>query len=88
MNRTPLHTGTASGSRLRTQGTARQGHRPGTGRRTGQDVRSAPRRQEFALPVTRTEALPAVWTVAEPEVGGMSPGRQAGPDAGRVPRDR
>ncbi|MFB6959826.1 DEAD/DEAH box helicase [Streptomyces sp. NPDC056309] len=65
MNRTPRHTGTASGSRFRTQRTARQGPRPGTGRKTGQGARSAPRRQEFALPVTLTEPLPAVETFTE-----------------------
>ncbi|MFD8396125.1 DEAD/DEAH box helicase, partial [Streptomyces sp. NPDC059680] len=64
MNRTPRHTGTASGSRFRTQRTGRQGPRPGTGRKTGQGARSAPRRQEFALPVTLTEPLPAVETFA------------------------
>ncbi|MFF4144151.1 DEAD/DEAH box helicase [Streptomyces sp. NPDC001698] len=65
MNRTPRHTGTASGSRFRTQRTGRQGPRPGTGRKTGQGARSAPRRQEFALPVTLTEPLPAVETFTE-----------------------
>jgi superfamily II DNA/RNA helicase len=65
MNRTPRHTGTASGSRIRTQGTGRQGPRPGTGRKTGQGARSAPRRLEFALPVTLTEPLPAVETFTE-----------------------
>ncbi|MDF3301739.1 DEAD/DEAH box helicase [Streptomyces tropicalis] len=65
MNRTPRHTGTASGSRFRAQGTDSQGPRPGTGRRTGQGARSAPRRQEFALPATLTEPLPAAETFTE-----------------------
>jgi superfamily II DNA/RNA helicase len=65
MNRTPRHTGTASGSRSRTQRAGRQGPRPGTGRKTGQGARSAPGRQEFALPVTLTEPLPAVETFTE-----------------------
>ncbi|MGW3209577.1 DEAD/DEAH box helicase [Streptomyces sp. NPDC001135] len=65
MNRTPRRTGTAPGSRFRTQGTGRQGPRPGTGRKTGQGTRPAPRRQEFALPVTLTEPLPAVETFTE-----------------------
>ncbi|MER6737869.1 DEAD/DEAH box helicase [Streptomyces puniciscabiei] len=65
MNRTPRHTGTASGSRFRTQGTGRQGRRPGDGRKTGQGARPAPRRQEFAPPVTLTQPLPAVETFAE-----------------------
>ncbi|MFF5534661.1 DEAD/DEAH box helicase [Streptomyces cinerochromogenes] len=57
--------GSAPGSRFRSQGTGRQGPRPGTGRKTGQGARPAPRRQEFALPVTLTEPLPAVETFAE-----------------------
>ncbi|WP_128379730.1 DEAD/DEAH box helicase [Streptomyces cavernae] len=58
-------TGSARGSRFRTQGASRQGSRPGTGRKSGQGVRSSTRRQEFALPVTLTEPLPAVETFAE-----------------------
>ncbi|MFR9799462.1 DEAD/DEAH box helicase [Streptomyces sp. MS06] len=65
MNRTPRHTGTAPDGRFRTQRTGRQAPRPGTGRRTGQAARSASRRQEFALPVTLTEPLPAVEAFAE-----------------------
>lgn len=55
----------APGGRFRTQGTGRQGARPGAGRNGGQGQRSAPRPQEFALPVTLTEPLPAVETFAE-----------------------
>ncbi|MGW4880441.1 DEAD/DEAH box helicase [Streptomyces sp. NPDC004262] len=43
--------------------TARQGS--GAGRKNGRTQRSAPGRQEFALPVTLTEPLPAVETFAE-----------------------
>ncbi|MFJ5641125.1 DEAD/DEAH box helicase [Streptomyces sp. NPDC093223] len=43
--------------------TARQGS--GAGRKNGRPQRSAPGRQEFALPVTLTEPLPAVETFAE-----------------------
>ncbi|UFR03636.1 DEAD/DEAH box helicase [Streptomyces sp. Go40/10] len=64
-DRSARSTGSAPGSRFRAQGTGRQGPRPGTGRKTGQGARSAPRRQEFALPVTLTEPLPAVETFAE-----------------------
>ncbi|MBW8800567.1 MAG: DEAD/DEAH box helicase [Streptomyces sp.] len=64
MNRT-RRAGGASGSRFRTQGASLQGPRPGTGRKTGQGARPAPRRQEFALPVTLTEPLPTVRTFAE-----------------------
>ncbi|MBY8844869.1 DEAD/DEAH box helicase [Streptomyces sp. SP2-10] len=58
-------TDSASGGRPRTQGSGRQGSRPGAGRKSGQGAHSAPRRQEFALPVTLTEPLPAVETFAE-----------------------
>ncbi|MFF9324197.1 DEAD/DEAH box helicase [Streptomyces sp. NPDC014776] len=52
-------------SRFRTQGTGRQVPRSGGGRKSGQGGRPAPRRQqEFALPVTLTEPLPAVETFA------------------------
>ncbi|MFF4548225.1 DEAD/DEAH box helicase [Streptomyces sp. NPDC001406] len=64
MNRT-RRTGGTPGSRFRTQGTGRQAPRPGTGRRSGQGARPSPRRQEFALPVTHTEPLPAVETFGE-----------------------
>ncbi|WP_330338787.1 DEAD/DEAH box helicase [Streptomyces sp. NBC_00557] len=57
--------GSAPGSRFRSQGAGRQGSRPGAGRKTGQGARPAARRQEFALPVTLTEPLPAVRTFAE-----------------------
>ncbi|MEV6941829.1 DEAD/DEAH box helicase [Streptomyces sp. NPDC051172] len=65
MNRTPRHTGTASGSRFPTRGTGRQGPRPAVGRKTGRGARPAPRQQEFALPATLTEPLPAVAAFAE-----------------------
>ncbi|MGW3262826.1 DEAD/DEAH box helicase [Streptomyces sp. NPDC001056] len=39
--------------------------RPGAGRKTGQGARPAARRQEFALPATVTEPLPAVESFAE-----------------------
>ncbi|GAA3041084.1 DEAD/DEAH box helicase [Streptomyces glomeratus] len=64
MNRT-RRTGDTPGSRSRTQGTGRRAPRPGTGRRSGQGARPSPRRQEFALPVTHTEPLPAVETFGE-----------------------
>ncbi|MGV9242452.1 DEAD/DEAH box helicase [Streptomyces sp. NPDC003710] len=64
MNRT-RRTGDTPGSRFRTQGTGRRAPRPGTGRRSGQGARPSPRRQEFALPVTHTEPLPAVETFGE-----------------------
>ncbi|WP_306184799.1 DEAD/DEAH box helicase [Streptomyces sp. MK5] len=57
--------GSARGNRFRTQETGRQAPRPDTLRRNGQGARSTPRRQEFALPVTLTEPLPAVETFAE-----------------------
>ncbi|MER7837400.1 DEAD/DEAH box helicase [Streptomyces sp. NPDC096040] len=59
--------GSTPGSRFRTQGSGHQGPRQGTGtgRKSGQAARSAPGRQEFALPVTLTEPLPAVETFAE-----------------------
>ncbi|MEU7302445.1 DEAD/DEAH box helicase [Streptomyces sp. NPDC007189] len=57
--------GSAPGSRFRSQGAGRQGSRPGTGRTSGQGARPAARRQEFALPVTLTEPLPAAQTFAE-----------------------
>ncbi|MET8943362.1 DEAD/DEAH box helicase [Streptomyces sp. NPDC004542] len=57
--------GSAPGSRFRTQRTAGQGPRPDAGRRSGQGSGATPRRQEFALPVTLTEPLPAVETFAE-----------------------
>ncbi|MFI8237509.1 DEAD/DEAH box helicase [Streptomyces sp. NPDC085866] len=58
-------TGSPRGSHFRTQETGRQGPRPGTGRKNGQGARSTTRRQEFTLPVTLTEPLPAVETFAE-----------------------
>ncbi|MEU6365254.1 DEAD/DEAH box helicase [Streptomyces sp. NPDC046931] len=57
--------GSARGARFRTQETGRQGPRPGTGRKNGEGARSPARRQEFTLPVTLTEPLPAVETFAE-----------------------
>ncbi|WP_430382757.1 DEAD/DEAH box helicase [Streptomyces sp. P10-4] len=57
--------GSARGSRFRGQEAARQGSRPATGRQAGQGARSTARRQEFALPVTLTEPLPAVETFGE-----------------------
>ncbi|MFG2634173.1 DEAD/DEAH box helicase [Streptomyces sp. NPDC048362] len=51
--------------RFRPQESRRRGPRPGTGRPNGQGTRSAPRPQEFALPVTLTEPLPAVEEFAE-----------------------
>ncbi|MCH0562998.1 DEAD/DEAH box helicase [Streptomyces sp. MUM 2J] len=62
--RSARSTGSAPGSR-RTQGAGGQDPRRGTGRRSGQGARSTPRPQEFALPVTRTEPLPAVRTFGE-----------------------
>ncbi|MGW1912263.1 DEAD/DEAH box helicase [Streptomyces sp. NPDC002076] len=62
---TTRSTGTASGGRFRTQGAGRQAPRPGGGRKSGQGARSTARRQEFALPVTLTEPLPAVETFGE-----------------------
>ncbi|GGJ16421.1 DEAD/DEAH box helicase [Streptomyces brasiliensis] len=60
--------GSTRGSRFRAQETGRQSPRPVTGRRSGQGARSSARRQEFALPVTLTEPLPAVETFAELEM--------------------
>ncbi|TQE23728.1 DEAD/DEAH box helicase [Streptomyces ipomoeae] len=57
--------GSARDSRSRAQETGRQNPRPTTGRRNGQGSRSAARPQEFTLPVTLTEPLPAVETFAE-----------------------
>ncbi|MFI6357542.1 DEAD/DEAH box helicase [Streptomyces sp. NPDC050743] len=57
--------GSARGGRFRGQETGRQGPRPATGRKGGQGTRSTARGQEFALPVTLTEPLPAVETFAE-----------------------
>ncbi|MGW2710342.1 DEAD/DEAH box helicase [Streptomyces argyrophyllae] len=57
--------GGTRGGRSRAQEQGRQGARPGTGRRSGAGARSGTRRQEFALPVTLTEPLPAVETFAE-----------------------
>ncbi|MHB9860555.1 DEAD/DEAH box helicase [Streptomyces sp. YIM S03343] len=59
--------GSARAGRFRAQETGRQSPRPGAGRKNGRGARSAPRRQdqEFALPVTLTEPLPAVETFAE-----------------------
>ncbi|MFI1832368.1 DEAD/DEAH box helicase [Streptomyces olivaceoviridis] len=57
--------GGTRGGRSRTQEQGRQGSRPVTGRRSGAGPRSGTRRQEFALPVTLTEPLPAVETFAE-----------------------
>jgi len=58
-------TGSVRGARFRTQETTRQGPDPGTGPGSGQGARSTARRQEFALPVTLTEPLPAVETFTE-----------------------
>ncbi|MEV6113584.1 DEAD/DEAH box helicase [Streptomyces sp. NPDC052109] len=63
--RSARSTGSARGSRFRTDETGRQVPRQGAGRKSGQSARSAPRRQEFALPVTVTEPLPAVEAFAE-----------------------
>ncbi|TVZ95208.1 DEAD/DEAH box helicase [Streptomyces sp. BK340] len=57
-------TGSARGSSFRTQETGRPGPRPGAGRKSVRGARSTARRQEFALPVTLTEPLPAVETFA------------------------
>ncbi|MET8771189.1 DEAD/DEAH box helicase [Streptomyces sp. NPDC004658] len=57
--------GGTRGGRSRTPEQGRQSPRPGTGRRSGQGARSGTRRQEFALPVTLTEPLPAVESFAE-----------------------
>ncbi|MEU8028674.1 DEAD/DEAH box helicase [Streptomyces sp. NPDC049099] len=66
MNRTHGTGGSSTRrSRSRTQEKGRQSNRPVTGRRSGQGARSATHRQEFALPVTLTEPLPAVSTFAE-----------------------
>ncbi|MFF4113608.1 DEAD/DEAH box helicase [Streptomyces sp. NPDC001714] len=66
VNRSAPHpTGSTRGSRLRGQETGRQDPRPGTGRKSGRGAHSAARRQEFALPVTLTEPLPAVEAFAE-----------------------
>ncbi|MEW2623944.1 DEAD/DEAH box helicase [Streptomyces sp. NPDC048106] len=62
MNRTRRTGGTSADLRSARR-TARP--RPGTGRKTGQSARPAARRQEFALPVTLTEPLPAVEAFAE-----------------------
>jgi superfamily II DNA/RNA helicase len=57
--------GSARGSRFRSE-TRRQSPRPATGRKSGgQGARPTARRQEFALPVTVTEPLPAVESFAE-----------------------
>ncbi|MEU7414605.1 DEAD/DEAH box helicase [Streptomyces sp. NPDC042638] len=57
--------GSARGSRFRSE-TRRQSPRPATGRNSGgQGARPTARRQEFALPVTVTEPLPAVESFAE-----------------------
>ncbi|GKQ38964.1 DEAD/DEAH box helicase [Streptomyces sp. A012304] len=63
MNRT-RRTGRGS-SRFRPQERDRQGPRRGTGRDSGRRARGATRPQEFALPVTLTEPLPAVATFTE-----------------------
>ncbi|MEV7976399.1 DEAD/DEAH box helicase [Streptomyces sp. NPDC086519] len=59
--------GSARAGRFRAQETGRPGPGPGTGtgRESGQGARSAPRRQEFATPITLTEPLPAAETFAE-----------------------
>ncbi|QTD99818.1 DEAD/DEAH box helicase [Streptomyces cyanogenus] len=57
--------GAAHGGRFRTQEPGRQGPRTGTGRKNGPAAHSTPRRQEFALPTTFTEPLPAVESFAE-----------------------
>ncbi|MFF5185309.1 DEAD/DEAH box helicase [Streptomyces sp. NPDC000345] len=57
--------GSAHGGRSRTQETGRQSSRPGTGHGNGRRTRSTAPRQEFALPTTLTEPLPAVETFAE-----------------------
>ncbi|MYW46775.1 DEAD/DEAH box helicase, partial [Streptomyces sp. SID161] len=58
-------TGSARAGRFRGQEARRQSPRPATGRKSGQGARPSARRQEFALPVTVTEPLPAVETFAE-----------------------
>ncbi|MEU5532121.1 DEAD/DEAH box helicase [Streptomyces sp. NPDC020362] len=58
-------TGSARDARFHTQETSRQGPRTAAGRGSGQGARSTARRQEFALPVTLTEPMPAVETFAE-----------------------
>ncbi|QOV33462.1 DEAD/DEAH box helicase [Streptomyces ferrugineus] len=63
MNRT-RRTGRNS-DRSRNQEKGRQRHRPGAGRNGGQRTRVTTRPQEFTLPVTLTEPLPAVATFAE-----------------------
>ncbi|ARP71025.1 ATP-dependent helicase [Streptomyces pluripotens] len=55
----------APDSRFRAPGKGRQGPRSGNGPGGGQGARSTARRQEFALPVTLTEPLPAVETFGE-----------------------
>ncbi|KOX05166.1 DEAD/DEAH box helicase [Streptomyces sp. NRRL B-3648] len=57
--------GAARGGRVRAQESGRQGPRTGSGRKGGPAAHSTPRPQEFALPVTLTEPLPAVATFAE-----------------------
>ncbi|MDC0769570.1 DEAD/DEAH box helicase [Streptomyces sp. HD] len=57
--------GSSRSGRVRAQEAGRQNPRPATGRRNGAGARSATRPQEFALPVTLTEALPPVATFAE-----------------------
>ncbi|MFI0188214.1 DEAD/DEAH box helicase [Streptomyces sp. NPDC017082] len=61
MNRTQ----SARSGRPRTQETRRRSPRPATGRTGNRGPRSAPRQQEFALPVTLTAPLPAVETFGE-----------------------
>ncbi|MFH8339387.1 DEAD/DEAH box helicase [Streptomyces sp. AM6-12] len=62
MNRT-RRTGGTTGDLRAPRRSARP--RPNTGRTTGQSARPAARRQEFALPATLTEPLPAVEAFAE-----------------------
>ncbi|MFI7408461.1 DEAD/DEAH box helicase [Streptomyces sp. NPDC049627] len=63
MNRT-RSTGRGTG-RLRAQEKGRQSPRTGTGRNSGRRARVTARPQEFTLPVTLTEPLPAVATFTE-----------------------
>ncbi|MER5938206.1 DEAD/DEAH box helicase [Streptomyces sp. NPDC001928] len=51
--------------RIHAQSNGGQSPRPAAGRRSGSGARSTTRSQEFALPVTLTEPLPAVRTFAE-----------------------
>jgi superfamily II DNA/RNA helicase len=58
-------TGGSRGGRFRAQDAGRKQSRPAGARRSGAGARSAARPQEFALPVTLTEPLPAVDSFTE-----------------------